>query len=576
MRRAIRHGSRLGLDAVFLPKIVEKVIGMMAEAYPELRENRSFVLEVTRFEEEAFRRTLDRGLRLIDEEMERLKNQGGKVLSGELVFFLHDTHGFPWDLTQIIARERGYDIDQAAYEARMAQQRQRGDFAGSGERAVGDVYHRLAASLGETEFLGYQGEGHEGEGTLRAILREGGIEGAEAAAGETVELVFDRTPFYGEAGGQVGDTGQITGSGGKAVARVLDAQRPVPTLIVHRARIERGAFRVGDVYQLAVDSQRRKSIRANHSATHLLHKALQRVLGDHVKQAGSVVAPDSLRFDYAHFAAPTLEELDRVEDLVNDWIRDNAEATTRTMDLVEAKKSGAVALFGEKYGDRVRVVSVHPETVELCGGTHVQRSGDIGLFKIVSESSIASGVRRIVALTGIGALRHVREMEREIKKASEILKTSPKELVKRVESAQKRIKELERKVEEGAVRATAVSSKEVVEQAREVNGMKVVTARVDPADAKVYRGLADQLRDRLQSGVVAIGGGADGKALLLVAATPDLVARGISAAALVREMAKEIGGSGGGRADLAQAGGTDPSGIPAALEKLYALIKGRA
>ncbi len=597
MRRAIRHGSKLGLGEVFLNRTVDRVIKLMGDAYPELPENRSFVLEVTRHEEESFRRTLDRGLRLIDEEVARLKRAGGKVLPGDVVFFLHDTHGFPWDLTQIIARERGYDIDQSGYEQRMKQQREKAEFAGSGEKVIGDVYHRLAERLGETEFLGYQGEGHEGEGTVKAIVRpaserEAGrtpasegpvshadIRGAaaemtEAAAGETVELITDRTPFYGESGGQVGDTGQITGSGGKSIAAVLDATRPVPGLIVHRVRIEKGRLEVGDAVHLSVDSQRRKAIRANHSATHLLHKALKRILGDHLKQAGSVVEPDYLRFDYSHFAAPSPEQLEKIEDVVNDWIRDNAEAQTRILPLDEAKRSGAVALFGEKYGEFVRVVSVHPESIELCGGTHVRRTGDIGLFKIVSDASIASGVRRIVALTGVGALDYIREMEHQLRKSAELLKSSPKDLANRVEASQKRIKELERKVEEAAMRATSASSRDILEQAREVNGMKILTTRVDPADAKVFRGLADQLRDRLRSGIVAIGGGKDGKALILVAATPDIVKRGFSAVELIQEMAKEIGGAGGGKADLAQAGGTDPARIPAALEKLYELVKG--
>jgi alanyl-tRNA synthetase len=573
MRRAIRHGSRLGLTGPFLGQTVDRVIEMMRDAYPELHENRTFVLEVALHEEESFRRTLDRGLRLIDEEIEKLKASGEKVLPGEVVFFLHDTHGFPWDLTQVIARERGFEIDQAGYEERMRQQREKGEFVGSGDKAVGQIYHRLFARLGETVFLGYEGEGHEGEGTLMAIVRAGGIEATEAKPGETVELAFDRTPFYGESGGQVGDTGQISGNGGKSVAQVIDAGRPVPGLIVHRAVVERGRLAVGDVYHLSVDSQRRRAIRANHSATHLLHRALKIVIGDHVKQAGSVVAPDYLRFDYSHFAPPSPEQLERIEDLVNDWIRENAEAETRVMALEEARKSGAVALFGEKYADRVRVVSVHPQSTELCGGTHVRRTGDIGLFKIVSDASIASGIRRIVALTGAGALAYVREIEGQVRRASEVLKTSPKELVKRVEATQKRIKELERKAEEAAVRASSGSSSDILEQAREVNGIKVLTTQVDPADAKVFRGLADRLRDRIRSGVVAIGGGKDGKALLLVAATPDLVARGVSAVELVREMAKEIGGSGGGKADLAQAGGNDPSRIPAALEKIYHLVK---
>ncbi len=577
MRRAIRHGSKLGLNEIFFPKTVERVIQAMGDAYPELRENRSFVLEVCRHEEESFRRTLDRGLRMIDDEIARLQKAGEKVLPGEAVFFLHDTHGFPWDLTQIIARERGFDIDQPGYEKRMEEQRAKGDFQGSGDKAVGDLYHKLLERLGETKFLGYDGDGHEGEGSVRAILKTPGAGGAlmettEANAGDEVEIVCDQTPFYGESGGQVGDTGTLKANGGKTVLEVLDAQRPVAGLVVHKARVIEGSLKVGDTVLLSVNGDRRSAIRANHSATHLLHKALKLVLGDHVKQAGSVVAPDYLRFDYAHFAAPTPEQLEQVEDLVNRWIRENAGAQTKLMGLEEAKKSGAVALFGEKYADNVRVVSVHPESTELCGGTHVKRTGDIGLFKITQESSIASGVRRIVGLTGTGALQYLRELERELRRAAVLLKTSPKDLVSRVEATQKRMKDLERKVEEVQLKATRASSGDGAEQVREVKGVKILTTRVDPADPKVFRGLADQLRDKLKSGVVVIGGEKDGKALILVAATKDVVDRGVKAGDLVREMAQYVGGSGGGKPDMAQAGGADPSGIGTALEKVLGLV----
>ncbi len=575
MRRAIRHGSKLGLNEIFFPKTVDRVIELMGGAYPELRENRSFVLEVCRHEEESFRRTLDRGLKMIDDEIARLQKAGVKVLPGEAVFFLHDTHGFPWDLTQIIARERGFDIDQPGYEKRMEEQRAKAEFQGSGDKAVGELYHRILERLGETKFLGYDGEGQEGEGSVRAILKGSGAalaEGMEASAGDEVELVCDQTPFYGESGGQVGDTGTLTAHGGKTVVEVLDAQRPVTGLVVHRAKVKEGTLKVGDAVHLSVNGERRKAIRANHSATHLLHKALKLVLGDHVKQAGSVVAADYLRFDYSAFAAPTPEQLEQIEDLVNGWIRENAGAETKEMPLEEARKSGAVALFGEKYADTVRVVSVHPESVELCGGTHVKRTGDIGLFKITQESSIASGVRRMVALTGTGALQYLRDLERELRRAAVLLKTSPKELVSRVEATQKRVKDLERKVEEVQLKATRASTGDGGEQVREVKGVKVLTTRVDPADAKVFRGLADQLRDKLKSGVVVIGGEKDGKALILVAATKDVVERGVKAGDLVREMAQLVGGSGGGKPDMAQAGGADPSGIGNALEKVLQLV----
>jgi len=570
MRRAIRHGSRLGLEDPFLHEVVKVVVGEMSEAYPQLEENEAFVLEATRHEEESFRRTLARGLRLIDEEMVQAK--GKKVLSGDVVFLLHDTHGFPWDLTQIIARERGFDVDLDRYEQLMEVQRQRGTFGGSGDKAVADLWPALQARLGETVFLGYQGEGHEGEGTVVALVKDG-REVPELRAGERGELLTDRTPFYGEAGGQVGDTGSIVGHAGKAEAQVADTTKPTAGLTVHEVQIVSGTLAPGDVVQLSVNGQRRNSIRANHSATHLLHRSLKIVLGEHVKQAGSVVAPDYLRFDYSHFSQPTSEQLEKVEDLVNGWIRDNAGAETKVMDLDEAKKSGAVALFGEKYGDRVRVVSVHPQSTELCGGTHVRRTGDIGFFKITSEGGIASGVRRIVALTGIGAAAWVRDMEHEVRRASEVLKTSPKELVRRVEAAQRRVKELEKEVETAARRASAASSRDVLSEAREVNGVKVLAQRVDPADAKAYRGLADQLRDKLRSGVVVVWGEKDGKGLVLVGATKDIVARGFSAADAIREVARVAGGSGGGKPDLAQAGGADPALLGDAVEKLVASVR---
>jgi len=574
MRRAIRHGAtKLGLDAPFLHHTVDRVIELMGEAYPELRESRSFILEATRHEEESFRRTLGRGLKMIDEEIATLEAAGAKVLPGEVVFFLHGTHGFPWDLTQIIAKERGVEIDWPGYERLMREEADKNAFAGSGEKAVGEAWHGVLARVGETVFLGYQGEGHEGEGSVRALVVDG-IEVQEAQEGQQLDVVFDRSPFYGESGGQVGDTGRIVAHGGKTELLVLDAQRPVSGLVAHRARVVKGSLRVGDVAQLSVDVERRKAIRANHSATHLLHKALKRVLGDHVKQAGSVVAPEQLRFDFSHFGAMSPDQLDEVEDLVNTWIRDNTEATTRLMKLDEARASGAVAMFGEKYGEEVRVVSVHPESVELCGGTHVRRSGDIGLFKIASEAGIASGVRRVVALTARGALDFVRTEERELKRAAAALKAQPRELTARIEATQKRMKELEKKAEEAVLRASTggAGGADPLSQVQEVNGVKVIATRVDPADAKVFRTLADQLRDKLQSGIVAIGGEKDGKALILVAATRDMAARGLKAGDLVGEMAKEIGGRGGGKPDLAQAGGTEPANLARAFERLIELV----
>ncbi|MBM4379122.1 MAG: alanine--tRNA ligase, partial [Deltaproteobacteria bacterium] len=538
MRRAIRHGARLGLDDVFFPRTVDAVISLMGEAYPELKENRTFVLEVVKHEEESFRRTLDRGLRMIDDEIGKLQSGGQAVLSGDVVFFLHDTHGFPWDLTQIIARERGFDIDQHGYEQRMKQQREKAEFAGSGQAAVADAWHALHGKLGDTRFLGYDGPGLGGESVLRAVVKQG-VEAAEVTAGEEAELVLEATPFYGESGGQVGDAGALTAHGGKATAQVLDVQKPLGGLFTHKVKVSAGTFRVGDVVQLSVDAGRRQAIRANHSATHLLHRALKVVLGEHVKQAGSVVAPDALRFDYTHFAAPSAEQIERVEDLVNGWIRDNAGAETRVMQLDEARKTGAVAMFGEKYGEVVRVVTVHPESTELCGGTHVQRTGDIGLFKVTAESSIASGVRRIQAVTGTGALAWVREQELALRSAAAALKVAPRDVTARIDAWGKRIKELEKKVEELSLKSLSGSAAAGGGNVRDVAGVKVLTQDVGEADPKVFRGLADKLRDQLQSGIVGLGGQKDGKAIILVAVTKDLVEKGFKAGELVKEPARE-------------------------------------
>ena len=570
MRRAIRHGSRLGLSEPSFHHVVDGVVSLMGKSYPELVDNKSFLLEVTRHEEESFRRTLGKGLKLMDEEMARLGASSAKVLSGETVFYLHDTHGFPWDLTEVIAKERGFGIDLPAYEARMEAQRHQGASFASGDKSVGDVYLALSGKVAPTTFTGYEGSGVTGKGKVLALV-VGGKEVARAEAGQAVEVVVDSTPFYAESGGQVGDSGSAAWEGG-ALA-VVDTQKPAGALFVHKAKVSSGALKVGDELTLTVDVGRRNAIRANHSATHLLHKALKVVLGDHVKQAGSVVGPDGLRFDYAHFGALTQDQLERVEDLVNGWVRDNAEAQTKIMALDEARAAGAVALFGEKYGDRVRVVTVHGESTELCGGTHVRRSGDIGLFKVISESSIASGVRRIQGVTGAAAFNAMRATEKELWAAAELFKSSPKDLPKRIDAAQKRIKELEKRVEQLMLQGSGAAGGPT-ETVREVNGVKILTQQVEPADAKVLRTLADQYRDKMKSGVIGLGGTTtDGKALILVAATKDWVERGVKAGDLVREMAREIGGSGGGKADMAQAGGSDPSRIKDALEKLYTLVK---
>ncbi len=563
MRRAIRYGTRLGLEKPFLHEICRTVVAAMGDAYPELRENQAFILDVALHEEEAFRRTLDRGLRLIEEEIGRATS---KMLAGDVVFKLYDTFGFPKDLTEIVAAERGFKIDGPGYEKALAEQQARSEFKGSGEKAVADVYPALRTELGDSRFTGYRET--ESRATVTAILAKG-RRVPDAKAGEDVEVITDLTPFYGESGGQVGDQGAMGWAGGKA--EVTDTQKPVGSLLVHHVKVTQGTVRVGDAVTLHVEAERRRRTRANHSATHLLHWALKQVLGEHVKQAGSVVHPDYLRFDYSHFQPPEYEKLAEVERLVNREVQRNADARTDELPIEEARKSGAVALFGEKYGDVVRVVQMGPESRELCGGTHVARTGDVGFFKIQSEGSIASGVRRIVALTGDAAVALVQEEEAQMRRAAELLKASPKELVQRVESASKRIKELEQTLAAERRRGATASSKDLLADVREVKGVKVLATRAEAAEPGAMRELADKLRDKLGSGVVALGGEKEGKALLLVAVTKDLIGK-YRAGDLVRELAKEVGGSGGGKPDMAQAGGPEPEKLGRALERLYELI----
>ncbi|WP_373044656.1 alanine--tRNA ligase [Vulgatibacter sp.] len=574
MRRAIRHGTRLGLDKLFLFEVCRAVVAEMGAAYPELVDGEKFILEVARNEEESFRRTLSRGLTLINEEIDSRKG-GDPILPGDVVFKLYDTYGFPVDLTRIIASEHGFHIDEDGFNRALEEQRERSSFAGSGQEAVGSLYLELANELGDTEFAGYEGNGLEGRGRVLALVKGGGRV-RTAQAGEEIEVILDRTPFYGESGGQVGDQGALTGPAvdgarGELRIEIHDTQKPTANLIVHRGKVVSGTVHEGEELLALVDGERRQSIRANHSATHLLHRVLKDVLGEHVKQAGSVVAPDYLRFDYTHFAAPAPEELETIEERVNRMIRDNAGAGTEELTLDEARASGAVALFGEKYGDRVRVVQVHPASRELCGGTHVARTGDIGFFKIQSESSIAAGVRRIVAVSGEGALQYVQQRDRELRNAAALLRAAPEDLAEKIEASQKRTRDLEKELDALRKQLAAAKSGDLLSQAREIKGIRVLATRAE-GDARDLRDLADKLRDKIGSGLIALGGEADGKAVLLVTVTPDVVAKGIKAGDIIKQIATEVGGRGGGKPDLAQAGGPDPSGLDRALQRVYELI----
>ncbi len=563
MRRAIRHGKRLGLERPFLADVCGAVLAEMGAAYPETAGNEPFIRKVAQQEEEGFRRTLDKGLLLLEEEMARLAGAGERVLPGAVAFLLYGTFGFPMDLTRVVVGERGLTVDEAAFEACLAEERTRSEWKGSGEQAVTDLHKAIAAELGETRFLGYEAERAHSE--IIALVVNGRRANA-AGAGDLVEVITAVTPFYGESGGQVGDTGTVQAPGG--LVEVEDARRPVPGLVTHLGKVARGQLQVGDRVELTVDAARRGLIRANHSATHLLQLALRETLGQHVKQAGSVVAPDHLRFDFSHFQPLTLAELQAVEARVNQLVRLNAEARTEELALEDARKTGAMMIFGEKYGETVRVLTLGPSK-ELCGGTHVRRTGDIAFFKIASEESIAAGVRRIVAYTGDRAVGLAQRTEEELRRAAALLKSGAFDVAAKIEAAQRHVKELQRALEEASGKLAAAQSGDLAGRAQAVGAAKVLAVQV-PGDARVLRELADKLRDKLGSGVVALGAEADGKAVLLVAVTRDLTGR-VKAGDLVREAAGLVGGKGGGKPDLAQAGGPDPSGLGAALEKVRAL-----
>jgi len=472
------------------------------------------------------------------------------------------------DLTADIVQGEGFTIDEAGFEACMERQREmaREHWKGSGEEKVAAVYKTLHGQGLRTAFTGY--DERTAYAAVTALLRNG--EPVQSAdAGDEVDVITDKTPFYGESGGQAGDSGEI--STGAARLEVLDTLRPLPDLIVHRARVKEGAIRVGDTADLMVAGEQRSATARNHTATHLLQAALREVLGEHVKQSGSLVNNDHLRFDFTHFSAMTPEELERVEELVNRHIMDNSHVAVLEMGIEQAMESGATALFDEKYGDTVRVVKVGEVSAELCGGTHVRASGDIGLFKIVSESGIAAGVRRIEALTGLGALRYARRLEEESRKIASLVKAEGGDALEKVVRLIGRQKEMQREIDTLQSRLNASASADLMAGVREIAGVRALAVKVDAADVKGLRELSDTLKDRLGSGVIAIGAEIDGKATLLVAVSKDLSSR-FRAGDLIKGMAPIVGGSGGGKPELAQAGGGKPEMLHQALEKLYELV----
>ncbi len=572
MRRAIRHGAKLGVDEPFFHRVCQQVVDEMSPAYPELTGNAELIDKAVRLEEETFRRTLTNGLKLLQKEIDRLEAAGGQELPGKLVFDLKTRDGFPTDLTAVIAREHGLSIDQAGYEEhwRNHQEVSSGDLGLSG---VDDAYKQVLAEHGPSEFTGY--EQTEGEGQVLALLASADGQPRpvqRAEAGDQVEVVISPTPFYGEAGGQIGDRGSLSSEAGLA-AEVLDAKRTLPELIVLTVKIGEGTLAVGDRIRQVVDDQRRQNIRLNHSATHLLQAALRKVLGNHVNQKGSLVAPDRLRFDFSHFAAMTPDEIAQVEREVNALIRNNAPIEIDHTDLDGARAAGATMLFGEKYSDEVRMVRMGPESLELCGGTHASRTGDIGLFQIVAETAVQAGVRRLEAVTGPGAVEHVQRTAEQLARAAAALKTTPAELVERVQVITERERKLAREVEDmKRLLATAGAGRDLAADARTIEGVKVLALRVEGIKLSGLREFADQLRDKLGGGIVLAAAEEGGKLSTVCTVAKELTER-VKAGDLLKAFFEKTGGRGGGRPDFAQGGGGDPALVPEAIEAFYPLVE---
>jgi alanyl-tRNA synthetase len=572
LRRAARFGRKLGLNEPFLYRLAPVVVEVMKDPYPGLLESRDHVGRIIRAEEERFSRTLTTGLERLKELAHTLKEKKKILIPGDEVFKLYDTYGFPPELTEEVAGEEGLSLDWTAFQESMDKQKERGRNAwkGSPEKEIPALYQQLSRELSPTEFRGY--ERLALRTAVSALLRED-RRVKSAGEGEEIEITLKETPFYAESGGQVGDTGLI--QAGPTRIKVLDTQRPLEGLTVHRGKIISGSISAGEEVEALVDRERRRAIERHHTATHLLQHALREILGDHVSQAGSYVGPEYFRFDFSHFQALTDEDLKRVEARVNEMIRADDPVRIYQLSLREAKKQGALAFFGEKYGERVRMIDVGGYSRELCGGTHVARTGEIGLFYIMAESSVAAGVRRIEACCGERAYLKMVETNRLLREAAGLLKTSPDKLPDRVKSLTGRIKSLESE-KEASLRKDALRNLDrFLTQARVVEGVKVIAAELAGVPMNGLRQACDLLKQKTGSGIVVLGSTAGTKVHLVAGVTGDLIKRGYHAGQIVKEISQLIGGSGGGRPDLAQAGGKKPEQLPAALEAVYELVSNR-
>lgn len=570
LRRAARHGKLLGIDGMFLSRVAKAVINESKEAYPELKEKEEYILKVIEVEEKRFDETIDQGLAILKEYIEDLKKGSNKVLDGYKAFKLYDTYGFPLDLTKEILEEEGLSVDEEGFNEQMKVQRERARAARQETDYMGsdDPIYKLLNPNETTEFKGY--ETLETRSRVLNIIKDN--ERVQTAReGDQVLIVLDQTPFYAESGGQVGDIGIMEGDTTKI--EIEDVSKVYGTYIVHKGKVVSGRISIGDEVDAKVDREARMATARNHSTTHLLHKALKEVLGSHVEQAGSLVTPSRLRFDFTHFAPLTSEEIEKIEAIVNEKIMEGLPVETIETTFDEAKKLGAIALFGEKYGDIVRVVKMGDFSTELCGGTHLVNTGQAGLFKIISETGVAAGVRRIEAVTGVGAHQWLKELNELVNNVSDTLKTNPNSLAQKAEGLMQQIKEYEQKIQQLKKQLAKGTIEELVNNKKTIGDVSYIAARIDYQDMNSLREIADTLRNKLKSGVVVLASENQQKVNMVAAATKDLVSRGVHAGNLIREVAKVTGGGGGGRPDMAQAGGKDPSKISQALGKVKVLLE---
>jgi alanyl-tRNA synthetase len=560
IRRAVRHGYKLGADDVFFYKLVSALIAQMGEAYPELQAQQPVIEKVLRVEEEQFAKTLDRGMQILNAALAELD---GTVIPGETVFKLYDTYGFPADLTADVAREQNYTIDEDGFAKAMQAQRERAQSASN----FGTDYNELLTVQHTTEFAGYDSTLANAT-VLEIIVDTASVEAV--TPGVQALVILDKTAFYAESGGQVGDTGDLLDAQDNVVFTVSDTQK-VNAAFGHQGMVKT-AFKVGDTLTTAVDASRRQAIKLNHSATHLLHAALREILGTHVQQKGSLVDHEKLRFDFAHFEAITTEQLQQIEARVNAQIRANNTLTTSVMGLEAAKAAGAVALFGEKYDDEVRVVAMGEFSTELCGGTHVNATGDIGIMKITSESGIASGVRRIEAVTGEVALSAMQQQQQTLGRVAAVLKSDVSSVFEKVEQNQEQIKQLEKALAQAKQKLASQQGSDLLSQVKQINGHNVLVANLQGVEAKALRGMLDELKQKLSSGIIVLGVPGDGKVNLIAGVTDDLI-KLVKAGEIVNFVAAQVGGKGGGRPDMAQAGGSQPEHLESALASVYQFIQ---